>query len=138
MKKILSLITFILLLPSIALAEVEPSRSSYWYSCGTATAVTSDVAIRATGGTLVRIYVTDIGCKNTSTTVSTALDFKEGTTVFHAGGIGAQVALSGTNGSYSHSFPLPRRLSANTALNFATNTATTSVTCCAGGFVAIN
>jgi hypothetical protein len=106
-------------------------------SCGTATAVTSDVAIKAAVASN-RMYVTSITCKNTSITASTPIDFKDGSTIIAVGGVGAVVAASGTSGAYFAEFPTPLRGSSNTALNFATNTATTSVTCCAQGFVSVN
>lgn len=105
-------------------------------SCGTATAVTSDVAIKAAVASN-RMYVTSITCKNTSITVSSALDFKDGSTIIAVGGIGAQVAASGTDGSFIAIFPVPLRGTVNTAFNFATNTATTSVTCCAHGYISV-
>jgi hypothetical protein len=108
-----------------------------WQSCGTATAVTSNVAIRAAVASL-RTYVTSIACKNTSTTVGPTLDFKDGTTVIAVGGIPATSATGLLTGEYSMQFPVPLRLAANTAFNFATNTATTSVVCCGAGYFAGN
>lgn len=111
--------------------------SEFWQACGTATASTSDVAIKAAvAGN--RIYVTSISCKNTSLVASTTLDFKDGSTVMSVGGIGALVAASGTSGSFTTQFPVPLKGTVNTALNFATNTAATSVTCCAVGYISTN
>lgn len=103
-------------------------------SCGTATAVTSDVAIK-TSVASNRMYVTSFTCKNTSIVASSTLDFKDGSTVIAVGGIGALVAASGTSGSFNVTFPVPLRGTSATALNFATNTAVTSVTCCASGYI---
>lgn len=113
-----------------------PAGESF-QSCGTATGVTTDVAIKAAVASN-RIYVTSISCKNTSTTVSTNLDFKDGTIITSVGGIGALVSASGTSGSFTVTYPVPLRGTVNTALNFATNSATSSVTCCAAGYVSVN
>lgn len=106
-------------------------------SCGTATAVTSDVAIKASVASN-RIYVTSITCKNTSTTVGPTLDFKDGSTIIAVGGIPATSATGLLTGEYHQTFPTPLRGTSATALNFATNTATTSVTCCAHGYISVN
>lgn len=106
-----------------------------WQSCGTATATTSDVAIKAAVASN-RIYVTSITCKNTSATVATSLDFKDGTTVIAVGGI-SQMATTAA-GSFDAAFPVPLRGTSNTALNFATNVSVSSVTCCAAGYIGVN
>jgi hypothetical protein len=41
-------------------------------------------------------------------------------------------------GSFNVTFPIPLRGTVNTAVNFATNTATTSVVCCAHGYTSGN
>lgn len=101
-------------------------------NCGTATATTADVQIKANVASN-RIYVTTLTCKNTSATVATSLDFKDGTTVVAVGGI-SQMATTAP-GSFVATFPVPIRLTSNTALNFATNVSTSSVTCCAQGYL---
>lgn len=105
-----------------------------WQACGTATAVTSDVAIRAAVASN-RIYVTSISCKNTSATVASSLDFKDGATIISVGGI-AQMA-GASSGDFIMVFNTPLRGSINTAFNFATNIAVTSVTCCANGYLSV-
>lgn len=108
-----------------------------WEACGTATAVTSDVAIKASVASN-RIYTTSIACKNTSTTVGPTLDFKDGSTIISVGGITATSATGTLPGEYHHEFPVPLRGTSATAFNFATNTATTSVTCCGTGFISVD
>ncbi len=103
-----------------------------WQSCGTATASTADTAIKASVASN-RIYVTNITCKNTSATVASSLDFKDGTTVIAVGGISQMAA--GAAGSFDATFPVPLRGTSATALNFATNISVSSVTCCASGYV---
>lgn len=106
-------------------------------SCGTATAVTSDVAIKAAVASN-RMYVTSITCKNTSTTVGPTLDFKDGATIVAVGGISATSATGTLSGEVDIQFPVPLRGTVNTAFNFATNTATTSVTCCIAGYISVS
>lgn len=106
-----------------------------WQSCGTATATTADVAIKAAVASN-RIYVTSITCKSTSATVATSLDFKDATTVIAVGGI-AQMATA-SPGSFTATFPIPLRGTVNTAFNFATNISTSSVTCCGAGYISVN
>jgi len=106
-----------------------------WQACGTATASTADVAIKAAVASN-RIYVTSITCKNTSATTATSLDFKDATTVIAVGGISQMAA--GAPGSFATTFPVPLRGTSNTALNFATNISVTSVTCCANGYISVN
>lgn len=108
-----------------------------WQSCGTATGVTSDVAIKAAVASN-RIYVTSVSCKNTSTTVGPTLDFKDGSTVISVGGIPATSATGLLTGGFTTTFPVPLKGTVNTAFNFATNTATTSVVCCAAGYTSGN
>lgn len=117
-----------------SLITFAPAGESF-QSCGTATATTSDVAIKASVASN-RIYVTAIVCKNTSATVASSLDFKDGSTVMAVGGISQMAA--GAAGSFSATFPVPLRGTSATALNFATNVSTSSVTCCASGYVSVN
>lgn len=109
-----------------------------WASCGTATATTGDVAIKAAVASN-RIYVTSITCKNTSSTTGTNLDFKDGTTIIAVGSIGEFTIAAANNGvnTYPITFPTPLRLTSATAFNFATNTSISSVTCCAAGFISV-
>ncbi len=101
-------------------------------SCGTATATTGDVAIKA-AVVSNRHYITAITCKNTSTTVATPLDFKDGSTIIAVGAV-SQTSTAAA-GSFEVQFPVPLRGTANTAINFATNVSTSSVTCCASGYI---
>lgn len=114
-------------------------HSEFWSSCGTATAVTSDVAIKASVASN-RIYVSSITCKNTSSTTGSNLDFKDGSTIIAVGSIGEFTIAAANNGvnTYPINFPTPLRLSSATAFNFATNTAVTSVTCCGAGFISVD
>lgn len=105
-----------------------------WQGCGTATNTTADVAIKAAVASN-RIYVTSISCKNTSATVASSLDFKDGTTIISVGGI-AQMATT-SSGDFIKVFNIPLRGSVNTAFNFATNVLVTSVTCCANGYISV-
>lgn len=107
----------------------------FWSACGTATATTSNVAIKA-AVVSTRTYVTSLTCKNTSATVATSIDFKDGTTTVAVGGV-AQMATT-SDGSFSASFPVPLRGTSNTAFNFATNVSVSSVTCCGAGYTAVN
>lgn len=109
--------------------------SERWQACGTATASTADVAIKGAVASN-RNYVTWVSCKNTSATVATTLDFKDGTTVMAVGGI-SQMATTAP-GSFSTTFPTPLKGTANTAFNFATNISVSSVTCCAGGYISVD
>jgi hypothetical protein len=109
--------------------------SKSWQACGTSTASTADVAIKAAVASN-RIYVTSLTCKNTSATTATTIDFKDATTVIAVGGI-SQV-LAGAAGTFDATFPTPLRGTANTAFNFAANVAVTSLTCCAAGYISIN
>tara|TARA_R110000868_G_scaffold321611_1_gene582624 strand:- start:76 stop:945 length:870 start_codon:yes stop_codon:yes gene_type:complete len=103
-----------------------------WQGCGTATASTADVAIKASVASN-RIYVTSITCKNTSATTATSLDFKDATTVIAVGGISALTATVGD--SFVATFNPPLRGTSATAFNFATNVSVSSVTCCAAGYI---
>lgn len=116
------------------ISTLAPAGETF-QSCGTATATTSDVAIKAAVASN-RMYVTSITCKNTSATVATSLDFKDGSTVIAVGGI-SQMATAAP-GAFTASFPVPLRGTSNTALNFATNVSVSSVTCCAAGYVSVN
>lgn len=111
--------------------------TEYWKSCGTATGVTSDVAIKAAVASN-KIYVSTISCKNTSTTQNSNLDFKDGSTTFAEGSIGAFVTGTSQPGTFTQQFPVPAQITSATAFNFATNTATSSVTCCASGFISVD
>lgn len=116
------------------ITTLAPAGES-WQSCGTATASTADVAIKASVASN-RIYTTAITCKNTSATVASSLDFKDGTTIIAVGGISQMAA--GAAGSFSTTFPVPLRGTSATALNFATNISVSSVTCCASGYISVN
>ena len=111
--------------------------AEFWRGCGTATAVTSDVIIKAAVASTLT-YVTSVTCKNTSTTVGPNLDFKDDTTVIAVGAIAANSATGVLNSSYTTTFPTPLRVTSNKNFNFATNAATSSVTCCGAGFTSNN
>lgn len=116
------------------ITTMAPAGES-WQSCGTATASTSDVAIKAAVASN-RIYVTSITCSSSSATTATNLNFKDGSTVIAVGGV-SQMATAAP-GAFSAVFPVPLRGSVNTALNFNTAVSTSSVICCGAGYVATN
>lgn len=107
-----------------------------WQSCGTSTASTADVAIKAAVASN-RIYVTSLTCKNTDAAVAPNLDFKDGSTIIAVGAIIADSAITSAN-SFVMTFPIPLRGTVNTAFNFAANTATSSVICCGAGYISVN
>lgn len=111
----------------------DPSESGQ--ACGTATATTADVAIKAAVAS-TRIYYGSVTCKNTSATVATPIDFKDGATVVGVGAVEQTIGVSA--GKFSAVFNPPVRGTVNTAVNFATNVATTSVTCCISWFTSGN
>lgn len=101
-------------------------------SCGTATATTSDVAIKAAVASN-RMYVTGITCASSDADNATNINFKDGSTVIAVGGVNQMAATS--SGTFVANFPVPLRGTANTALNFNTAISTSSVICCASGYV---
>ncbi len=111
---------------------LAPAGESY-STCGTSTASTADTSMKATAGASSRNYITGITCKNTSATVATSIDFKDGSTVIAVGGVSSLQATA--SGSFAVTFPVPLRGSANTAVNFAANVAVSSLTCCASGYI---
>jgi len=112
------------------------SANAMFHSCGTATGVTSDVEIvAAIAGQ--RHYVTSITCSNSSATVATNLNFKDGATTRAVGGVSQMATTS--NGSFAISSSLPLiRGTVNTAINFNTAVAVTSTVCCAAGYTSAN
>lgn len=107
----------------------------FFQSCGTATATTADVAIKAAVASN-RIYVTAITCSNSSATVASNLNFKDATTVIAVGGVSQMATASA--GSFTATFPVPLRGSVNTAFNFNTAVSVSSVVCCATGYISPN
>jgi hypothetical protein len=94
---------------------------------GTATSTgTGDTALIAAQGSGVRIYVTTIVVFNSSTT-NTHVTIKDGTTALMV------VPAPGQGGS-AINLPRPLRLTANTALNFASAASVTTMYCSAVGF----
>jgi len=112
------------------------SANAMFHSCGTATGVTSNVEIvAAIAGQ--RHYVTAITCSNSSATVATNLNFKDGATTRAVGGVSQMATTS--NGSFAISSSLPLiRGTVNTAINFNTAVAVTSTVCCASGYTSAN
>lgn len=111
----------------------DPTESGS--SCGTATASTADVAMKAAFASN-RIYVGSITCSSSDADNSTNINFKDGTTVMAVGGVGQMATTS--NGAYSATFNPPLRGTVNTALNFNTAVSTSSVVCCAQWFTSGN
>lgn len=111
--------------------------TEWFQSCGTATATTGDVAIKAAVASN-RMYVSSITCKNTSASTGSNMDFKDGATQMAVGSIGAFISAGAASSQFTATFPVPLRGSVNTALNFATNTSVSSVTCCASGYISTN
>lgn len=134
--KLLKSVLLALLFTAPAFAQSLPvmtSRPELWNGCGTATASTSNVAIKAAVTNAV-IYVTSITCASSSATTATNINFKDGTTTIAVGGVSQMATAS--NGCFSSSFTVPLRLTKNTAFNFNTDVSVTSVICCANGYVA--
>lgn len=104
-------------------------------ACGTATASTADVAIKAAVASN-KIYVTSIQCSNSSATTATNINFKDGTTVVAVGGV-SQMATT-ADGAFVVEFPVPLKGTTNTALNFNTAVSVSSVVCCAQGYTSVN
>lgn len=116
----------------LAVNAFGANTTNWFFSCGTATATTSNVSIKGAAGSGVRNYITSISCSSSDADNATDLAFKDGTNQAAAGGISQMAA--GAPGSFTMAFPLPIRGSTNTAFNFATNVSTSSVTCCVQGF----
>lgn len=120
----------------LAVNAFGANATNFYSSCGTATASTSNVAIKAAGGGSVRNYVSTITCSSSDADNATDLAFKDGTTVVAVGGVSQMAA--GAAGSFTANFSPPIRGTGNTAFNFATNVSTSSVVCCAQGFTSSN
>ena len=103
-----------------------------WQGCGTATASTADVAIKAAVASN-RIYVTSITCSSSDADNATNINFKDGSTVIAVGGVSQMATTSA--GTFTATFPTPLRGTANTALNFNTAVSTSSVICCGAGYI---
>lgn len=100
-------------------------------SCGTATASTADVAIKAAVASN-RIYVGAITCASSDADNATNINFKDGTTVVAVGGVNQMATTSA--GTFTATFNPPLRGTSNTAFNFNTAVSTSSVICCASTF----
>ena len=106
---------------------------STWQACTGAITDTTQTAIKAAVA-LNRIYITEIGCNNSSAVAST-LVFQDGAaTAIWQGAITA----AATNGSYTMTFPVPLRGTVNTALNVTLGTTATNTRCCAAGYISVN
>lgn len=101
-------------------------------SCGTATASTADVAIKAAVASN-RMYVTGVTCASSDADNATNINFKDGSTVIAVGGVNQMATTSA--GTFTATFPVPLRGTSNTALNFNTAVSTSSVICCASGYI---
>lgn len=106
-----------------------------WQACGTATASTADVAIKAAVASN-RIYVTSITCASSDADNATNLNFKDATTVIAVGGVNQMATTSA--GTFTANFPVPLRGTVNTAFNFNTAVSTSSVICCGAGYISVN
>ncbi len=80
-----------------------------------------------------RIYVTSVNCGNNSA-VSARIVLSDGSggTTLAAFGVGTQAA---TGGAFAATFPVPLRLTSNTALFMNVGTTATSTICCASGYI---
>jgi len=133
MKKLTLLLALLFVTPAFGQSlPVMTSRPELWSGCGTATASTANVAINAAVASGY-IYVTSFSCASSDADNATNINFKDGTAVIAVGGVSQMATAS--NGCYSTSFTAPLRLSKNTALNFNTDVSTSSVVCCANGYV---
>lgn len=101
-------------------------------SCSTTATTTANTQIVPNQGAGVRVYVTSVGCSNTSA-VASEIQLKDSTTAIWYGGIGTQAA---TGGDYQKEFNPPLKISANAPFQFAMTTTATSTTCCALYYVA--
>jgi len=104
-------------------------------TCGTATATTADVAIKAAVASN-RNYITSVTCSSSDADNATNINFKDGSTVIAVGGVNQMATTS--SGTFHATFPSPLRLTANTAFNFNTAVSTSSVICCASGYISVN
>lgn len=111
---------------------VIASPGDTWQSCGTATASTANVAIKAAVASNI-IYVTSITCSSSDADNATNINFKDGTTVIAVGGVNQMATTSA--GTFAATFPTPLKGTVNTALNFNTAVSTSSVICCAAGYI---
>lgn len=102
--------------------------------CGTATASTADVAIRAAVASN-RHYITSITCASSDADNATNINFKDGSTVIAVGGVNQMATTSA--GTFTATFNPPLRGTVNTAFNFNTAVATSSVICCAAGYISV-
>lgn len=105
-----------------------------WQGCGTATASTSDVAIKAAVASN-RIYVTAITCASSDADNATNINFKDGATVIAVGGVNQMATTSA--GTFTARFMPPLRGTVNTAFNFNTAISTSSVICCGSGYISV-
>lgn len=106
--------------------------TEHWQSCGTATASTANVEIKAAVASN-RNYVTSINCASSDADNATNINFKDGTTVIAVGGVNQMATTSA--GTFTAVFNTPLRGTSNTAFNFNTAVSTSSVICCATGFI---
>ena len=98
--------------------------------CATATG-TADTALEAAAGAGVRTYATSISVINTSAT-ATYVTIKDGTTAIY------EIPAPANNGGAVVPFPVPLRGTANTALNFASAAAVTTMRVCYNGYKSSN
>lgn len=128
----------ILLIPSLALAQAIPVTSFLpvnWQGCGTATASTGDVAIKSANNA-AKIYVLTLGCQSSDADNATNINFKNGSSVIWVGGVSQMATAS--DGSYVAPLISPLIVSKGSAFNFNTDVSTSSVVCCATGYLSTN
>jgi len=113
------------------ITTLAPAGES-WQACTGAITDTTQTAIKAAVASN-RIYITSIGCNNSSA-VASALVFQDASTAIWQGAITA----AATNGSYTMTFPVPLRGTVNTALNVTLGTTATNTRCCAAGYISVN
>ena len=104
-------------------------------SCGTATASTANVEIKA-AIVSTRIYVGSVTCASSDADNATNINFKDGTTTVAVGGVNQMATTSA--GTFTAEFNPPLRGTANTAFNFNTAGSTSSVICCANWYTSGN
>lgn len=88
---------------------------------------TSNTEVIAAQGAGNIIYLTSFSIANTSSSVSTAVHIKDGTTI-------VWTTVAPANGGSNHTFATPLKLTANTALNFAAVDAATTIYFSANGY----
>jgi len=115
------------------ITTLAPAGES-WSSCSSAIAAITDTTLKAAVASN-RIYVTAWSCiPNDTGNNRIILRDGVGGTVLDYGNTTSNAA---GGGSFQRTYPVPLRLTSNTALNLTTN-AVSSTFCCASGYISVN